>query len=336
MLRNIFLISLINILISTSIAHAEINIPLQKDIEPPHLLSMTGLFQGDVISLQPVSELLAYDINQALWVDYAKKQRFLYLPQNKKILFSENNAWIFPVGTILVKHFKMETSFQVFKNIETRILVRKEGGDVQNWVGYTYKWIDNDATLVDAKESPVVDLNIDATADGGARVQNFKIPNRKMCMQCHNSSVGFVRSVRTEQINREYANNNQLLKWNTLNLFDKDIGSIDKFIKFSTITDSNASLEERAKTYLDVNCSHCHNPDPAALCYYTGLDFRFDKINVDALVASEHLVKGSKEASMIYQRMSSEQIGERMPYIGSQLKDNIALSVVGAWIDSLR
>lgn len=331
MKKNIFVL-----LLSTSLARADLNIPLQKNIEPPTLLSKTGLFQGEMTNLQPAKELITYDINQALWVDFAKKLRFLYLPPNKKIIFSENEAWGFPVGTVLVKHFKMETSYQIFKNVETRILVRQEGEDVQNWVGYTYQWGDNDATLVDAKSSPNVVLNVDATADGGARIQNFKIPSRKMCLQCHNSSVGFVRSVRTEQINREFAATNQLIKWNTLNLFEKDIGSIDKFIKFSSVTDPNTSLEERTKTYLDVNCAHCHNPDPAAMCNFTGIDFRYDKFNVESLVASEHLVKGSKESSVIFQRMNSEQPGLRMPYIGSQLKDNLALDVIGAWIDGLR
>lgn len=319
----------------TALANTLINIPLQKDVEPPALLSNTGIFQGNIVNLEPNAELLAYDINQALWVDYAKKQRYLYLPPNEKIIFSKDQAWAFPVGTILVKHFRMETSFQIYQNIETRILVRKEGQETQNWVGYTYRWTGEDAVLVDGRASPEVLLTVDVTADGGARVQNFKIPNRRMCLQCHNSSVGFVRSVNTEQINREYSGTNQLVNWNQHSIFDKDIGTIDNFIKFSDLKDLAASPEEKVKTYLDVNCSHCHNPDPAAMCSFTGLDFRYGHFNIEDLVSSGHLVKGSKADSMIYQRMSSEVVGIRMPFIGSKLKDTLALDTIGTWIDSL-
>ena len=45
--------------------------------------------------------------------------------------------------------------------------------------------------------------------------------------------------------------------------------------------------------------------------------------------------KGSKENSAIFQRMSSVQQGIRMPFIGTSLRDEPALTVVGKWIDSL-
>ena len=87
----------------------------------------------------------------------------------------------------------METSRQVYKNIETRVLVRKTGAATENWVGYTYQWDGADAKLVDSFASPSVNLTIDASAEGGARKQAFQIPSRNDCLICHNSSVGFVR-----------------------------------------------------------------------------------------------------------------------------------------------
>ena len=59
------------------------NIPLEDNIEPPALLSQTGLFQLPITSLLPSKEMKSYEINQPLWVDHARKQRFLYIPENQ-------------------------------------------------------------------------------------------------------------------------------------------------------------------------------------------------------------------------------------------------------------
>jgi hypothetical protein len=213
--------------------------------------------------------------------------------------------------------------------------VRKEGQSEQNWVGYTYKWEGNDARLVDAKSSPEIALTIDASADGGARQQTFNIPNRRQCLQCHNSSVGFVRSFQTMQLNRMAGGVDQFAVMNEIGLFGHDIGPSAGFDKFAAIEDETAPLDKRVKSYVDVNCSHCHNPDPAAMCSFTGMDFRFKFFSVDALVASGHVVKGSKENSEIFKRMSSLVPGYRMPYFGAALTDDHALDVVGRYIDGL-
>lgn len=319
---------------SAQLAFANPRIPLEKEVEPPGLLSQTGLFQGDVKLLIPAEDLRPFLINQPLWTDFARKRRFLYLPSGKHIGFSENEAWQFPIGTILVKHFEMEISIGVLQNVETRILVRKEG-DGQNWVGYTYRWEGADAILVDAKASPEVTLNVDVTAEGGARVQKFQIPSRRMCLDCHNSSVGFVRGVQTRQLQKIVGESNQLDQWNLAGVFGRDIGPASRYSKFPGLGEATAPIEERAKAYLDVNCSHCHNPDPDAYCSFTGLDFRFDHVNADALVASGQLVKGAKEHSEIYRRMDTTQQGMRMPFTGTRLKHTQGLELIGRWIDGL-
>ena len=53
---------------------------------------------------------------------------------------------------------------------------------------------------------------------------------------------------------------NQLLYWAAL-------GWIDQKLESTTITsyeDINASLNERARAYLDINCGHCHIPGGSA------------------------------------------------------------------------
>ena len=299
-----------------------VNIPLDPAVEPPGLLSETG-----VLGEGP----LDYFIVQPLWVDFAAKKRRLFLPPGTQIQFSATENYKFPVGTVLVKHFQMEVSHNVFQNIETRILVRKTGELPENWVGYTYKWEGDDARLVDGRSAPEVVLNIDATAAGGERIQKFKIPSRRQCLQCHNESVGFVRSFLTRQLNTGA----QLDELNHAGIFSEPLLTSDHYEKFFNIEDQSAVLENRVKSYLDVNCSHCHNPGPTAMCNFTGMDFRFDHFSVESVVASGHLEKGSKENSALFQRMSSVQPGIRMPFVGTSLRDEAALFGVGAWIDGL-
>jgi hypothetical protein len=225
----------------------------------------------------------------------------------------------------------MEVSKNKFQNIETRILVRKTGEAPENWVGYTYQWDGNDAKLVTGRISPEVVIEVDATAEGGARSQKFRIPSRSQCLQCHNDSVGFVRSFNTRQLNRD----GQIDSLSERGIFTSTPWPSAFYEKLAAITDETADLELRTRSYLDVNCSHCHNPSGSAPCSFTGLDFRFDHFQPDMLVASGHLVKGDKAASEIFVRMSSEQRGQRMPFIGTSMRDEAALSTVGRWIDSL-
>jgi hypothetical protein len=305
------------------------NIPLQKDVEPPTLLSQTGILPLSANGFR------TYEIIQPLWVDYAQKERMVYLPDNTKVTFTESGPYVFPVGTIFVKHFRMEISQGIFQNIETRVLVRKVGEAEQNWVGYTYQWDGNDAHLVANQLSPKVIINVDATSPGGARAQEFGIPSRMQCMQCHNSSVGFVRSFDTFQLNRLVGAENQLMQFNKAGIFDRDVGDIQRLGKFANISDESESLESRTKSYLDVNCSHCHNPSPEAMCNFTDMDFRYANFSVNALIESAHIVKGVSTESEIIKRMDSEQRRFRMPFIGTVLRDESAVNVIKKWIDQL-
>jgi len=75
---------------------------------PPVLLSQTGLFKKPVTQLKPRKNIYGFDITQALWSDYAKKNRWMYLPAGTQIQFSATEPWVFPDKTIMVKHFEIE------------------------------------------------------------------------------------------------------------------------------------------------------------------------------------------------------------------------------------
>ena len=230
----------------------------------PPLLSQTGAF-ADVRALEPARELLPYDLVVPFWSDGATKSRFVAIPEGK-VSFSPTGEWAFPPGTVFVKTFELPVDAarpQRTQRLETRLLVVDRSGGVY---GVTYKWR---VDLSDAELLPPESLNEDiAIRDaGGTHAQTWYYPSRKDCLVCHNSHTPGVLGPKTRQMNRDlrYADGtteNQLRRWNRLELFspaldEKDIGS---FATLARATDTSRSLEDRARSYLDADCAHCHRP----------------------------------------------------------------------------
>jgi glucose/arabinose dehydrogenase len=95
----------------------------------PRRLSETGLF-ASVHEHKPHPGLLAYTVNAPLWSDGAAKDRFIAIPGLGQIDFTEQGAWRFPEGTVLVKTFSLGEGAER-RRIETRLLVFQQ----KEWVG---------------------------------------------------------------------------------------------------------------------------------------------------------------------------------------------------------
>jgi len=120
-------------------------------------------------------------------------------------------------------------------------------------------------------------------------------------------------------------------------LFDQNIGNVDLLDKLSNENDANATTEEKARSYLSVNCSHCHHPNPGARCN-TGTDFRYNSFvgNLVVLldVMNPRIVAGNAAASPISQRMNAVD-GTRMPFYGSKIVDPGGTTLIDTWINGL-
>jgi mono/diheme cytochrome c family protein len=106
-------------------------------------------------------------------------------------------------------------------------------------------------------------------------VQNWSYPTRNQCLSCHNPNAGFVLGVSAAQINKNTVlvtggTVNQLKVWNDLNFFSHPLSESE--IKGSpqlvSLNDVQATDEEKVRSYLASNCSHCHRPG--------GVDAAFD------------------------------------------------------------
>ena len=232
--------------------------------EIPPLLSQTGAFSA-ASGLVPGHGLIPYDIAVAFWSDGAAKSRWVAIP-NEKIKFSATGDWIFPRGTVFVKTFEMPTDAadpSVKRRLETRLLVCDSAGGVY---GVVYKWRpdNSDADLLSTSQTEDIATK---TAAGEIRHQTWYYPSRQDCLACHNSHTSGVLGVKARQMNRAFTypsgvTDNELRAWNHLGLFSPALHGADlaNLPTLAAADDASRSLQDRARSYLDANCSQCHRP----------------------------------------------------------------------------
>ncbi|HEY1120893.1 MAG TPA: PQQ-dependent sugar dehydrogenase, partial [Haloferula sp.] len=162
-------------------------------VEPPALLSQTGVFTN-LATLSTAQGVIPYDVANPLWSDGAAKRRWIILPNDgahdtaqEDIVFSEEGNWVFPAGTVFVKHFEVgtdENNPATVKRLETRFLICTAGGGKY---GVTYKWnaAGTDAVLM----SSGLDESYNVTlAGGGTETRTWSYPSRAQCLLCHNTA----------------------------------------------------------------------------------------------------------------------------------------------------
>jgi uncharacterized repeat protein (TIGR03806 family) len=314
--------------------------------QPPATLSATGAF-SNLSTLTPRPGLMPYDLVQALWSDGADKKRWLAIPNDgnpdtaaEQIGFSENGPWDFPVGAVLVKHFEYAG-----RRLETRFIVK---GVDERFFGFTYRWRP-DHSDADLLPGPAVEEVIPLPAGGSVR---WHFPGRVECFECHTGASGTVLGPKTRHLHRDLLypvtgrTANQIETLNDLGFFRNAPApaAIPDFLAAANVNDASESLDRRARSYLDINCSHCHLPGGPT---QAGFDARLttppqfqNLINVYPLNGLEYpdprLVKpGVVADSVLPFRMDSLDTCCAMPPIAKNAIDADAVRVVTQWIASL-
>ncbi len=230
----------------------------------PQLLSQTGAF-SDTRRLVPAKGLIPYDIVEAFWSDGAVKSRWVAVPKGK-IRYSPTGDWTFPRGTVFVKTFELPTDAAnpgIKRRLETRLLVCDSAGSVY---GVVYKWRpdESDAVLLKTGQTESIALK---TAAGEIRHQNWYYPSRPDCRECHNANTSGVLGVKARQMNRALTypsgiTDNEIRAWNHLKMFTPDVHEADlaTLPTLAAPDDAARSVQDRARSYLDANCSQCHRP----------------------------------------------------------------------------
>ena len=332
----------------------------------PRRLSQTGLFSS-VAEQTPEQGVLAYEINAHHWADRATSERWVAAPGQEPMRVDANGNWQFPDGTVLAKTIRLqlvagEPASEV--RLETQLLHREAG----SWRAYTYRWNDEqtDAELVPAEGDSRVLTLTDSQTPGDKRELTYRFASRAECQMCHNpwieakttvfgvqsaSPLGFSLA----QLNRSHKfasaegpstpAENQLTVLQRTGWLAGDLPQepaqarhlVDPY-------DTTAALDLRARSYLHVNCAHCHQIHAGGtatidLAFETPLD-KAKLVGVRPTqgafgISDARLVApGDPLGSVLLYRLSKTG-GGRMPRVGSHDVDEQAVALLHDWIAQL-
>lgn len=305
----------------------------------PAKLSAWKLFVDRPADLKPSTGVIPYELNSALFTDYATKRRFVWMPEGQAAEYRPDDTFEFPKGTVLVKSFSYPENGRE-RLIETRLLVRGDHG----WSALPYVW---NKEQTDA----VLDVNADPVdVTFGGRTIHYAIPNANQCKECHDQNkVTGPLGPKARHLNREVAypagRFNQLAYWTKIGYLR---GAPAEAPRQAAWDDpKSGSLAARARAYLEINCAHCHSPQGAASntgLYLSDLEndamrVGFCKTPVATGKASADMlfdaVRGHPETSIIVHRMASEEPKVMMPEIGRTLVHREGVDLIREWLASL-
>ncbi len=312
----------------------------------PRRLSETGLF-ASVKDHVPAPGVIPYSIQSELWADGATAERFLALPGEARIDPNNPYRWDFPEGTVLARTVYRPAEGDeapARRRMETQLL-HFEGG---SWRPYTFAWNDEgtDAELVGAEGGSRA---YTAGVAAKSRQRRWRFLSRTECTLCHYYQSGSVLGVSTAQLNRERASGgarvNQLEELERLAIFSRPLSTKrEKPPRMADPWDATADLSERARSYLHVNCGHCHRENGGGLSpIHLPLPTRLkDTGAVDTLPAqgsfgidgARIIAPGDPSRSVLYYRMAKLG-GGHMPRAGASLVDGMAVKLIHDWIASL-
>jgi hypothetical protein len=319
-------------------------VPVAENDEPM-LLSQTGCVDPSDPTKAAMT-LVPYDVNSPLWSDGASKERYISLPTGSKIHVKDCAAepatcqsvdaggtaedeghWDLPVGATVMKVFLIGGA-----RVESRLLMHVSD---TVWRGYSFEWNDagTDATLLpDKKDKPV-----------GS--QSWHYPSRSECLACHTEGAGRSLGPTTPQLNRDYdypdGTMNVIDKFEALGAFDH---SPTRIAAYPSPT-GTGPLEDRARSYLQANCSLCHRPGSTVM----DVDLRFTTAFADTGLCNQginaspddtnlpplRLVPMDPTNSNISFRMHTLNSGYRMPKYASSVVDTAGTMLIDDWINSI-
>lgn len=312
---------------------------------PYDKLSEYKFFEGPLKDLKPAYKVLPYDLNSALFTDYAHKKRFIWMPAGVQAAYNSDGEILnFPTGTVLIKNFYYENvqPGNTTRIIETRLMIRKEG----EWIFANYIWNEEQTEAVLNMNGSFT--NIEWNEGGAIKNTAYRIPSQVECFTCHkNGNIAIPIGPKPQNLNKLYNYNgqakNQLVKWTEEGYLNT---TPDNIVSTVDWTDTSKPLEERVRSYLDINCAHCHHE--GSHCDYRPMRFAFNETsiaqNLGICVTPDEVInpsltyivakKNSLRSVMSY-RLKSVNQAERMPLLGRTIVHNEAVEMIEEWINAM-
>ena len=297
----------------------------QQDPEPsPGLFNANAAFpealaDANLLNLETLTPrhrlLFEYGVNASLWSDGSLKRRYVYVPSESRITLNEaRDGFVFPLGTVFLKQFMTATADGKLHGIETRLIAKKNDGE---WYFTTYVWRD-DGTVRKSSAAETIEV----------AGHSHRVPGKDECGLCHPGGkvLGFVPSQVVSAAS--LAPLDKMFAQGALGFSPSDLKDA---VVLANPYDRKIALATRARTYLDLNCSSCHQPGGAA----PSIDLRLStKLEDTRLLQRRLLVLGKPKQSAVWLSMTTLETTERMPPV-SLHPDAEAVGMVKEWIESL-
>ena len=339
-----YFISFFSIVCFLSQTASAIEIDLKNFSKAPKFLSEFGFFQ-DMTNQTPAKSVHPYSLASPLFSDQTDKLRFVYVPEGERLGYVKNKVFIFPVGSTLIKTFAYLNNEGPLEQqlLETRLLINTHEG----WKAISYVWNEEQTDAKRAIAGATIPTSF-INSQGKLEAVRYRAPNQNQCKECHQvnkimTPIGPKARNMNKMVNYRSGEMNQLFYWAALGWIDQKLDSTS----ISSYADVNASLDDRARAYLDINCGHCHIPGGSADT--TGLYLNLTETNQEKLgvykkpVAAGRasgnlkysIVPGHSNKSIMLFRMKSLDPGIMMPESGRALADDAGIKLISDWIDKL-
>ena len=343
-------------------------------IETPSKLSEWGVLDVRNGRVNLDSDTIVYNLASPLFSDHALKFRTINVPAGRTVAVTDSGRFDYPVGTVITKTFFYETSetggndgqprfvavsdiptsipndlreieLDAVQLIETRLLVRREAG----WQALPYRWgaDQTDAELLPAGDLFLAEIVFD---DQSEELFAYLVPNQNQCAGCHvlDQSTKAIEPIGPHQKHlRRATGPDQLAEWSKAGVVDAEHLRTDLAWTQIDSRDESYTLNDRARSYLDINCGHCHSatgPADTSGLYLNGETL--DRVRLGwckAPIAAGQgtgghqygIVPGHPERSILYYRMQSRDPGAMMPELGRNLLDEAGSALVAEWIGDM-
>lgn len=342
----------------------------------PERLSEWHMLSVKDKTLQLGARVTPYDLNTPLFSDYAHKLRTIWMPEGKAANYNANTVFDFPVGTVITKTFYyqmpagssandgvvlrnadntvqlLNTEFNLnsVKLVETRILVRRVAG----WVALPYVWNEEQTDAVLKRTGDIKNFEL-VSVEKGKQPFSYVVPNTNQCAGCHatNSITREIKPIglKARHLNKTFqykgGAENQLVRWQVNGML-RGIPERSLIPQNALWNDANVALDNRARSYLDINCSHCHNRKGAANTSGlllepespNGLTLGVCKLPIAAGTGTGDrkfgIVPGKPDDSIFTYRMASTNPGEMMPELGRSVSHDEGVALIRQWIAQMQ
>ncbi len=338
----------------------------------PETLREWGQVQLSGGALVLSGDVMPYDLNTPLFTDYAHKLRTIWMPEGASANYREGEVLDFPVGTVITKTFYYplsedaddaavlrDTSSEFFQGgklpldnirlIETRVLVLRDAG----WEAIPYRWNDEQTQASLNRIGGIIPLKL-VSDDGEAADFDYVMPNVNECASCHasdsNSKAIWPIGPKARHLNREFTYDdgarNQLMHLTNTGFLTGAPDDLTTAPKNAGWGDKSETLDRRARSYLDINCSHCHSPigpaDTSGLSLLpdaSGAALGECKVPIAAGAGTGNrrwgIRPGHPEESILVYRLESDEADKMMPEIGRSTVHEEGAALVTDWVKSL-